>query len=137
MIASLRLAPVFVGLMLLGGCAGGGNTGSGVGITGGKLAFVEPAATIGSGPLTPQSLLGVAPSALSARLGEPAFKRTEPGAEVWQYGGNACALFVYFYKTDGGALSSAYVDARRNAGGAANAASCIAEVSAKRSTPVS
>lgn len=136
MIASFRLAPVLLGLMFLGGCAGGGHTGSG-GITDGKLAFVEPASTIGSGPLTPQSLLGVAPSALTARLGEPAFKRTEPGAEVWQYGGNACALFVYFYKTSGGALSSAYVDARRNAGGAADASSCLAEVSAKRSTPVS
>lgn len=137
MIAPLRLAPVFLGLMLLGGCAGGSHTGAGVGIAGGKLASAEPASTIGSGPLTPQSLLGVAPSALSARLGEPAFKRTEPGAEVWQYGGKACALFVYFYKTGSGALSSAYVDARRNTGGAADASACLAEVSAKRSTPVS
>jgi len=135
MIASLRLAPVLLGLMLLGGCAG--NAGSGVGLAGGKLASAEPASTIGSGPLTPQSLLGVAPSALSARLGEPSFKRTEPGAEVWQYGGKACALFVYFYKTSGGALSSAYVDARRNAGGAADTSSCLAEVSAKRLAPVS
>lgn len=137
MIASLRLASVFLGLMLLGGCAGGSQSDAGLGVAGGKLVSVEPASSIEAGSLTPQSLLGVAPSALSARLGEPSFRRTEPGAEVWQYGGEACALFVYFYKTRSGALSSAYVDARRNAGGAADASSCLAEISAKHPRPVS
>ncbi|HEY4344056.1 MAG TPA: hypothetical protein VGN05_06915 [Parvibaculum sp.] len=138
MSASLRLAALAAMLALLGGCAGGGShASSGVGISGGRLASVEPAPEIGSGPLTPESLLGVAPSALSARLGAPSFKRTEPDAEVWQYGGAGCALFVYFYKTDKGGLASTYVDARKTTGGAADASSCLADVAAKRTTPVS
>jgi hypothetical protein len=133
--AWLRLAPVCLSLALLAGCASGGS--SGVGISQDRLASVEPAPEIGSGPLTPESLLGVAPSALSARLGAPSFKRTEPDAEVWQYGGAACSLFVYFYKTDDGALASTYVDARKATGGAADASACLADVVAKRAAPVS
>lgn len=131
-----RLAPVVLALGLLGGCASGGAS-SGVGISGDRLASVQPAPEIGSGPLTPQGLLGVAPSALSARLGAPSFRRTEPDAEVWQYGGNACALFIYFYKTGGGALVSTYVDARKNGGGAADPSACLADVAAQRNTPAS
>lgn len=136
MSASLRFAPALLALALLGGCATDGGS-SGVGISSGRLASVEPAPEIGSGPLTPESLLGVAPSALSARLGPPSFKRTEPDAEVWQYGGAGCALFIYFYKTGGGALASSYVDARKTTGGAADASACLADVAARRSPPIS
>jgi hypothetical protein len=80
---------------------------------------------------------GVAPEALSARLGEPAFKRAEPQAQVWQYGGEGCSLFIYFYKTDAGALASSFVDARRTQGGPADPAACLAGVIARKSPPVS
>ena len=126
---------VLLGLMLAG-CAGGASS-SGIGIDRQNLASVNPSQSLGSGPLTPQSLLGVAPSALSSRLGAPAFRRAEPGAEVWQYSGGDCALFVYFYKTGSGALASAYVDARKSQGGAADTASCLGDVMNWRSTPVS
>jgi hypothetical protein len=137
MTAFFRLAPVLLTFALLGGCAGGGSASSGVGLASDRFASVEPATEIGSGPLTPESLLGVAPAALSARLGAPAFKRTEPGAEVWQYGGADCALFIYFYKTGGGALASTYVDARKTTGGAFDASACLADVAAKKNPPVS
>lgn len=119
--------------LLLTACA----SGSGVGMDRQRLASVNPSTSLGSGPLTPQSLLGVAPSALTARLGAPAFKRAEPDAEVWQYSGNECALFVYFYKASQGALASSYVDARKSRGGAADTSACLADVLRARNAPVS
>lgn len=136
MMPVLRFAfPGAVALML-SACASGGGS-SGVGMSSRDLASVEPSREIGKGPLTPQSLLGVAPEALSARLGEPAFKRAEPQAQVWQYGGEGCSLFIYFYKTDAGALASSFVDARRTQGGPADPAACLAGVIARKSPPVS
>lgn len=90
-----------------------------------------------SGPLTADALVGAAPSAITARLGEPDFRRSEPHAEIWQYAGGDCSLFVYFYETDGGALGSRYVDARKVEGGAASKDACLSAVMAKRNTPVS
>lgn len=94
-------------------------------------------ASLGTAPLTPASLLGAAPAAISARLGEPDFRRAEPHAEIWQYAGGDCSLFVYFYETDGGALGSRHVDARKLEGGPASKDACLAAVLAKRGTPMS
>lgn len=105
--------------------------GSGIDARGGVMASLKP------GPLTPDGLLGAAPSAISARLGAPDFRRAEPHAEIWQYAGGDCSLFVYFYETDGGALGSRYVDARKVEGGAASKDACLASVMAKRNTPIS
>lgn len=112
----------------MAGCASSGQ---------GNIASLNPSQQIGKGPLTPKSLMGVAPSALSARLGTPAFKRAEPDAEVWQYAGGDCVLFVYFYKTPGDGLAATYVDARKRLGGPADTTACLAEVVAQRNVPVS
>lgn len=128
---SLRLAAAASLLMLLTACAGGGS------------AMIspdhEPASFIPAGPLTPKMLLGVAPAALSARLGAPDFKRKEPiGAEIWQYSGGACNLFVYFYPNKRGALDSTFVDARKTKGGDSSASDCLENVQNRRaSVPVS
>lgn len=103
----------------------------------GGMAPGGPSTTLGKGPLTPASLVGVAPSAISSRLGAPDFRRTEPQAEIWQYGGTGCSLFVYFYKTEGGVLGSRYVDARKMEGGPADRDACLASVLAKRNAPIS
>lgn len=129
-----RLSGLAASAFLLAGCAGAP---SGVGATGAEIARLEPSKDIGAGALVPESLVGVAPDALAARLGVPAFRRREPAAEVWQYAGEGCSLFVYFYKTDAGVLASSYVDARARTGGAADPAACLAEVMAKRGAPVS
>lgn len=117
---------------ILAGCASTGE-----GIDADQMASLNPSQTISKGPLTPKSLLGVAPSALSVRLGRPAFRRTEPNAEVWQYSGHNCALFVYFYKTSSGGLASTYVDARKELGGPADATACLADVVKQQKIPVS
>jgi len=122
----LALIPL---LMLLGACATSGS---------GYSSAAQPArASLGAGPLTSASLVGVAPAAISARLGEPDFRRDEPKAEVWQYSGGDCSLFVYFYKDDAGGLGSRYIDARRIEGGTANKDACLANVMARRNSPIS
>jgi len=127
---SIRLAMVSGLLLLLSACAGG---------DGGRSSRDQPADFIPAGPLAPKMLLGVAPKALSARLGAPDFKRSEPiGAEVWQYSGGACNLFVYFYKNNRGVLDSTFVDARETKGGKASPAHCLNEVQRRRAAiPVS
>lgn len=114
----------------LAACA---SQGSGLG----AQSYNAPAETIGSGPLTPQSLLGVAPPALEGRLGTPDLRRKEPSAEVWQYRGESCSLFVYFYKSEAGSLGSSYIDARKLSGGADDEAGCLAQVIKLRDVPVS
>ena len=89
--------------------------------------------SLGSGPLSAQALIGAAPSAISARLGAPDFRRTEPSAEIWQYGGQDCSLFLYFYGQEG----ARHVDARRLQGGPADRDQCLASVMAKRNAPMS
>ena len=105
--------------------------GTGIDARGGAMAALPP------GGLTPASLVGAAPSAISARLGAPDFRRSEPEAEVWQYAGGDCSLFVYFYKTPSGALGARHVDARRLEGGATDKSACLAAVMARRNTPMS
>ncbi|WP_293327923.1 hypothetical protein [Parvibaculum sp.] len=87
--------------------------------------------------LTPDRLVGVEPDTLERRLGKPDFRRTEPGSEIWQYGGSGCSLFVYFYPDDQGRMGSTYIDARRREGGSADKQNCIDEVASKRSAPMS
>lgn len=89
--------------------------------------------SLGPGPLTAQALIGAAPSAISARLGAPDFRRTEPSAEIWQYGGQDCSLFLYFYGDEG----ARHVDARRLQGGPADRDQCLGSVMARRNAPVS
>ena len=105
--------------------------GSGIDARGGAMA------SLGAGALTPASLAGAAPAAISARLGAPDFRRSEPDAEVWQYAGSDCSLFVYFYKTASGVLGARHVDARRLEGGAADKTACLSSVMARRNMPVS
>ncbi|ABS65165.1 conserved hypothetical protein [Parvibaculum lavamentivorans DS-1] len=109
----------------LAACAAPGTGGTG------------PSTSLAPGPLKSANLVGVAPSAISSRLGAPDFRRTEPQAEIWQYAGGECSLFVYFYKTAGGALGARYVDARKLEGGAADRDACLASVIAKRNAPIS
>jgi hypothetical protein len=48
---------------------------------------------------------------LRAAWGEPSMKRTETGAELWQYGGNSCTLLVYLYPGAGDVLTVSRAEA--------------------------
>lgn len=120
----LKLASAAALALVLAGCAAPARTGSGI-------------ASLGSGPLTSQALVGATPGAISARLGEPHFRRSEPSAEIWQYGGRDCSLFIYFYDVKENTPNARYVDARKPEGGAADKEACLASIAPKRGVPIS
>jgi predicted small secreted protein len=105
--------------------------GTGIDARGGVMASIAP------GPVTLASIVDAAPAAVSSRLGAPDFRRSEPHAEVWQYSGGNCSLFVYFYETASGALGARHVDARKLEGGAADKTACLSAVMARRNAPMS
>src|SRR5690606_41449826 len=71
----LKLVSLSALALTLAACAAPARTGPGI-------------ASLGNGPLTSQALVGATPGAISARLGEPHFRRSEPSAEIGQYGGS-------------------------------------------------
>ncbi len=101
------------GLAVLSAC-GTGSGGSGAG----SGAAVPPL-----GISSPQALMGKAPRALSATLGEPALMRKEDPAQVWQYRGRGCVLDFYVY--DG---KVTYIDSRSRNGGSAEPGACLRDV---------
>lgn len=84
-------------------------------------------------PLKPapraDNLIGLDGTGIVKSLGKPIFQRTEPGAEIWRYNGEACTLFVYFYEDEMDTLRAAYIDARAATGGDTQPDPCIASVS--------
>jgi hypothetical protein len=80
-------------------------------------------------PPAPSSLVGLDSYGLRKAFGSPEFRRYEPGAEIWRYGGESCSLFVYLYEDDENTLRTAFVEARAEGGGELPSEPCIAEVS--------
>lgn len=57
-------------------------------------------------------MLGMTADALQAAWGEPSLKRTEMGAEMWQYGGRGnCTLLVYFYAAASNVMTVKHAEA--------------------------
>lgn len=57
-----------------------------------------PAPTGGAGISTSGAIAGMSADRLRSLWGEPTLKRTETGAEMWQYSGSGgCTLLVYVY----------------------------------------
>ena len=79
-----------------------------------------PAASIAS-----NGIIGLTGDALRAAWGEPALKRTESGAEMWQYGGQGnCTLLVYFYANASGAMAVTHAEAAPGGSGESAVAAC-------------
>ncbi|MDP7548553.1 MAG: hypothetical protein QGF20_14790 [Alphaproteobacteria bacterium] len=73
-----------------------------------------------------QQLVGMSRGGLSGLLGKPTLRRSEPPAEVWQYGAAKCVLHVFLYNdTAEGRYRVSHVDVvrRRQRGIDAGAAS--------------
>lgn len=84
-----------------------------------------------SPPATAAELLGAGPEVLRRRLGEPALRRHEGGAEVWLYAGAECALDLILYPA-GGALRVAHAAARASGTEAVSEAACLSGIAAPR-----
>ncbi|MCG8510513.1 MAG: hypothetical protein MI741_14910 [Rhodospirillales bacterium] len=75
-----------------------------------QLAAVPPTAALPG----PEGLIGLGREELRTLLGEPGFKRRDPPAELWQYGGNGCFLDLFLYRNEssGGEYRVTHMEAR-------------------------
>lgn len=69
-------------------------------------------------------LMGMTTDGLRAAWGEPSLKRSEAGAELWQYGGSSCTLLVYFYPDPSNALTVSHAEALPGGSDEAAVAAC-------------
>lgn len=92
----MRRLGLVVGALTLAGCQTLSSVvGSG---SDAKPEAIAPAAPAPAAAPANASMMGMTGEALRSLWGEPTLKRTEPGAEMWQYGGTGgCTLLVYLY----------------------------------------
>lgn len=91
LIRRLLLPVVGFSALLLSACAGGGSAPQ-------SAALSSPRAPAHSAPPVQLAEISAQPvTVVRAALGEPALKRQESPAEVWQYRGADCVLDVFFY----------------------------------------
>lgn len=76
----------------------------------------------------PDELMGKDPGALRSRMGEPSLLRKEGDAQVWQYAGTGCVVFLYLYDNASGTPQVTFLDARSKASGAVAVAPCLDDV---------
>lgn len=76
----------------------------------------------------PEELMGQGPEALRRRMGEPSLLRKEGDAQVWQYAGTGCVVFLYLYDSPAGTPQVTFLDARAKSNGAVAVAPCLDDV---------
>jgi len=130
--STVRVSAIIGSAFLLGACAsGGGGMSSSLSpqtISAPSTHAVRPAPQLAPPPRA-ETLIGLDAYGLRGQFGSPDFQRSEPGAEVWRYGGDACSLFIYMYEDESNTLRTAFVEARAEAGGELPKAPCIADIS--------
>jgi len=84
------------------------------------------------------TLAGMSADNLRSLWGEPTLKRTEPGAELWQYGGTGgCTLLIYLYPGAGEAMTVSRAEALPGGADDAAVAACAKAAGKPPLTPVS
>ncbi len=84
----------------------------------------------------PPRLLGLAAGKLVDVFGAPTLKRRDPPAEVWQYAGRGCVLYLFLYAPpDGTAMTVAHVEASDAAGAPMAARACARRLAAEERPP--
>ncbi len=109
---------------LPGDGAAAGETRSGDAQTADALAL-QPIDT------NPQRMLGADAEGLAARLGEPARRRREAAAQVWQYRLQTCVLDVVLYPENGTPVI-AHLDARDRQGAPVATRGCLRRLLERR-----
>jgi hypothetical protein len=133
---SVHACGVVTAALLLGGCQTLNDAvGSSPSVEPAPAQVVAPSAPIvpSGGAISTSGIAGISADSLRSAWGEPTLKRTETGAELWQYSGSgSCTLLVYVY-------SGAVTHAEAVPGGASDAAvSACAKAAGKPSLkPVS
>ncbi|MFN3450422.1 MAG: hypothetical protein ACK44F_17130, partial [Roseococcus sp.] len=85
-------------------------------------------------PARAAALIGARPEQLLARLGAPALRREEGGAQIWLYATSACHLDLVLYP-EGGGLRVAHAQARAQGMARRSEAACLGEIAARRGGP--
>lgn len=76
-------------------------------------------------PATNTGFIGMTGEALRAAWGEPNLKRTETGAEMWQYGGQGnCTLLIYLYANASSVMAVTHAEAVPGGGDETAVANC-------------
>jgi hypothetical protein len=133
---SVSVCVVVATALLLGGCQTLNDAvGSSPSVEPAPAQVVAPSAPIvpSGGAISTIGIAGISADSLRSAWGEPTLKRTETGAELWQYSGSGgCTLLVYVY-------SGAVTHAEAVPGGASDTAvSACAKAAGKPSLkPVS
>tara|TARA_Y100001968_G_scaffold222742_1_gene205486 strand:+ start:40 stop:480 length:441 start_codon:yes stop_codon:yes gene_type:complete len=79
----------------------------------------------------PEQLIGLAPNAVSARLGPPSFVRRDGSSEIWQYPAKACILDVFLYR-EGETFKVDYVELRGRGAATLSRRDCFIEMIRKQ-----
>jgi hypothetical protein len=82
-------------------------------------------------------LAGMTADGLRAAWGEPTLKRSETGAELWQYGSSNCTLLIYFYPGAGNAMTVSRAEAVPGGADDAAVTACARAVGKPSLKPVS
>ncbi len=107
-----------VAVLLAGACAGPGG---------------GPGGNAAPPPVdSPTELVGLTEAEVERRLGAPGFVRRDAGAQIWQYGGEACLLDLFLYR-DAGAYAVRHAELRRRDGRTLADPACLADALARRS----
>ncbi|MFM9862555.1 MAG: hypothetical protein ACKVRO_03010 [Micropepsaceae bacterium] len=96
----MRRLALVLPMLAVAGCQtmglGGGEPSEPAAVPAAPAPTAAPAPSVA--PASNTGLIGMTGDALRAAWGEPSMKRTEAGAEMWQYGGRgSCTLLVYLY----------------------------------------
>lgn len=129
-------------LLLLGvaGCQSSGEVSDEPGETLKPVLSAPPPAASAQAPSAASSggLVGMTVETLRAAWGEPSLKRTETGAELWQYGGQGnCTLLVYFYANAASVMTVTHAEAVPGGSDEAAIASCAKAAGKPSLKPVS
>ena len=139
---SVRAAAMLAGA--LGGCQtlnefAGSVSGSAGDAPSAPAAAQAPAPTVAATNVTAPGigLAGMTADGLRSAWGEPTLKRSETGAELWQYGGPDCAVLVYFYPGAGNVMTVSRAEAVPGGADETAVASCAKAAGKPSVKPIS
>ncbi|MFD2232743.1 hypothetical protein [Phaeospirillum tilakii] len=124
---ALRLAAAAGLVLLVAACAGPSGPGAG-----GGPAAVAPVPSGRPAPGSLEALNGVQAAELERRFGAPAFRHSDPPAEVWQYRSRVCTLDLFLYRQPGVPLTVAHATVRGPGGASIGEADCLRAVQGGR-----
>jgi len=127
--SKLRLIPALSLLALLSACGTapqtGGKPATAPGSSGPRSLNLP-----GSGEIENPALVrfkGMAARDVTAKLGDPSFRRRDPPAEIWQYYGPGCVLDLFLYD-EKGAKAVSYAELRGRDPGVAADGGCLSQL---------